>query len=168
MPSAYFGQRRVMGVKTREGKAFWCDEISRRYDIGQPNVIDGYVNRLNEILASKRADLSLLRAEPAADIAPDTEDWYANVPRLPAADRPGHSADIPAQLASPAPHTRQNRDDRAPQGTRRCCWASAVGDRESFDAVEPAGAQPRRLAGQGDLWQAVGDRVEHQLDLQLG
>ncbi len=57
VPLTFFTQRRrVMGIRTREGKSIWFTEISRRYAIGQPNVIDDHVNRLNEMLASKRAD----------------------------------------------------------------------------------------------------------------
>jgi hypothetical protein len=43
-----------------------------------------------------------------------------------------------------------------------------VGDRALLDAVDPAGAQPLRHARRADVRHHVGDRVEDQLDLQLG
>jgi hypothetical protein len=45
---------------------------------------------------------------------------------------------------------------------------SAVADREPLHAVQPARAQPPRLAGQPDIWHVIGDRVEDQVDLQPG
>src|SRR5208337_2575459 len=46
--------------------------------------------------------------------------------------------------------------------------SGAVGDGEALDAVDPAGAQAHRVAGLGDVRHGVGDRVEDQLDLELG
>ena len=43
-----------------------------------------------------------------------------------------------------------------------------VGDGEALDAVDPAGAEADRIAGLGDVRHGVGDRVEDELDLQLG
>ncbi len=55
-----------------------------------------------------------------------------------------------------------------PELTGQSRLRSAVGDRQALDAVEPARAQPLRLAGLADVGHAVGDRVEDQLDLQPG
>jgi hypothetical protein len=46
--------------------------------------------------------------------------------------------------------------------------SGAVGDGEGLDAVDPAGAEADRIAGLGDVRHGVGDRVEDELDLQLG
>src|SRR5579864_2674750 len=45
---------------------------------------------------------------------------------------------------------------------------SGVADREALDAVEPARAQPHRVAGPADARHGVGDRAEDKLDLQPG
>jgi hypothetical protein len=49
-----------------------------------------------------------------------------------------------------------------------CARASAVADRQLLDAVQPARAQPHRVARLADVGHVVGDRVEDQVDLQLG
>src|SRR6266567_2300744 len=63
---------------------------------------------------------------------------------------------------------RPRRGELAPAGEVMAGRPLAVGDRESLDAVEPAGTEPLRVARLAYVRHRVGDGVEDQADLQLG